>query len=92
MNIRKGNTGKKERTFQAGFTGFDYAEEGPFKKGGNSSYIFNYRYSSLSLLKSLFPQDAGKGIKYQDLFKLNFPTKKPAHFSLGIGNERFHRN
>ncbi|MDV3462925.1 TonB-dependent receptor [Elizabethkingia miricola] len=91
MNIRKGNTGKKERTFQAGFTGFDYAEEGPFKKGGNSSYIFNYRYSSLSLLKSLFPQDAGKGIKYQDLsFKLNFPTKKAGTFSLwGLGMKDF---
>lgn len=91
MNIRKGNSGKKERTFQAGIMGLDYAEEGPFKKGGNSSYIFNYRYSTLSLIKDLFPQDAGKGIKYQDVsFKLNFPTKKAGTFSLwGLGLKDF---
>lgn len=91
MNIRKGNTRKKEKTFQVGFMGLDYAEEGPFKKGGNSSYIFNYRYSTLSLLKNLFPQNAGKGIKYQDIsFKLNFPTQKAGTFSVwGLGMKDF---
>lgn len=83
MNLRKGNSGKKERTFQVGLTGLDYAEEGPFKKGGKATYIFNYRYSTLALIKFLLPEGGGKGVKYQDLsFKLNFPTKKAGTFSL----------
>lgn len=83
MNLRKGNSGKKERTIQIGLTGLDYAEEGPFKKGGKATYIFNYRYSTLALVKSLLPENGGKGVKYEDLsFKLNFPTKKAGTFSL----------
>lgn len=87
MNLRKGNSGKKERTIQVGITGLDYAEEGPFKKGGKATYIFNYRYSTLTLVKSLLPENGGKGVKYEDLsFKLNFPTKKAGTFSLwGLG-------
>lgn len=91
MNIRKGNDFKKERTIQLGLTGLDYAEEGPFKKEGKATYIFNYRYSTLSLLKSLLPEDGGKGVNYQDLsFKLNFPTKQSGTFSaFGIGLKDF---
>lgn len=87
MNLRNGNSGKKERTIQVGLTGLDYAEEGPFKKGGKATYIFNYRYSTLALVKSLLPENGGKGVKYEDLsFKLNFPTKKAGTFSLwGLG-------
>jgi hypothetical protein len=91
MNIRKGNNGKKERTFQIGLTGLDYAEEGPFKKGGKATYIFNYRYSTLTLLKSILPQDGGKGVNYQDFsFKINLPTKKAGTFSFwGIALKDF---
>lgn len=87
MNLRKGNSGKKERTIQIGLTGLDYAEEGPFKKGGKATYIFNYRYSTLALVRSLLPENGGKGVKYEDLsFKFNFPTKKAGTFSLwGLG-------
>lgn len=91
MNIRKGTTSAKERTFQIGLTGLDYAEEGPFKKGGAASYIFNYRYSTLALLKPLLPEDGGKGVKYEDIsFKLNFPTKRAGTFTFwGIGLKDF---
>lgn len=87
MNLRNGNNSKKERTFQLGLTGIDYAEEGPFKKGGHATYIFNYRYSTLALLKPLLPEGGGKGVKYQDLsFKINLPTKKSGTFSFwGLG-------
>src|SRR5690606_32640130 len=46
----------------------------------------NYRYSTLALLESIMPDDAG-GTNYQDLsFKLNFPSKKAGAFSpWGIG-------
>jgi len=84
--MRNGNNQKPEHTFQLGVLGIDVASEGPFKKGCNSSYLFNYRYSTLSLLEPILPENAG-GTTYQDLsFKLNFPTKKSGTFSIwGIG-------
>ncbi|MCC6371327.1 MAG: TonB-dependent receptor, partial [Bacteroidia bacterium] len=84
--MRKGNNEKREHTFQVGLIGIDASSEGPFKKGGQASYLFNYRYSTLALLKPVLP-DGASSIKYQDLsFKLHFPTKKAGTFSLwGIG-------
>jgi hypothetical protein len=84
--MRNGNNQKPEHTFQLGLLGIDAASEGPFKTGCNSSYLFNYRYSTLALLEPLLPENAG-GTTYQDLsFKLNFQTKKAGTFSLwGIG-------
>ncbi len=86
VNMRRGNNRKMENTFQIGPLGIDLASEGPFKKDGDASYIFNYRYSTLALLSPLMPEDAD-GTQYQDLsFKLNFPTRKAGTFSLwGIG-------
>ncbi len=86
MNLRKGNTEKTERTFQLGLIGLESSQEGPFKKGGKSSYVYNYRYSTLGLLAPLLP-DGASSITYQDLsFKLNFPTKKAGIFSVwGLG-------
>lgn len=84
--MRTGNKEKHEHTFQVGVIGIDAAMEGPFKKDKQSSYIFNYRYSTLGLLESILPENAG-GTNYQDLsFKLNFPTKMNGTFSVwGIG-------
>lgn len=87
MAMRKGNNSKHEHTVQIGLTGLDFASEGPFKKDGKSSYLFNYRYSTLALLRPLLPEGGGNGVEYQDLsFKLNFPTKKAGTFSIwGLG-------
>ena len=63
IHLRKGNNQKRENTVQIGVIGIDVASEGPFKKGGKSSYIFNYRYSTLDLLSSLMPENAD-GTKY----------------------------
>lgn len=84
--MRTGNNSEREHTFQIGGIGIDLSSEGPFKKDGKSSYLFNYRYSTLSLLKPLLPADAG-GTTYQDLaFKINLPTKKAGLFSVwGLG-------
>ncbi|TCK80833.1 TonB-dependent receptor [Albibacterium bauzanense] len=84
--MRNGNNQNHEHTFQLGLLGIDAASEGPFKKGKRSSYLFNYRYSTLALLEPLLPENSG-GTSYQDLsFKLNFPTKKAGTFSIwGIG-------
>jgi CarboxypepD_reg-like domain len=86
ISMRKGNNEKREHTLQAGIIGLDASSEGPFKKGGKASYLFNYRYSTLALLTPLLPDNANS-ITYQDLsFKLNFPTKKSGTFSVwGIG-------
>lgn len=86
ISMRTGNRNKRENTIQIGLTGIDLASEGPIKKGSRSTYLFNYRYSTLSLLQPILPENGG-GVKYQDLsFKLNFPTKKSGTFSFwGIG-------
>lgn len=86
VKMRTGNAEKRESAIQIGGIGIDVSSEGPLRKGGRSSYLFNYRYSTLALLKPLIPKEAGI-IKYQDLsFKFNFPTKKNGTFVLwGIG-------
>ncbi len=86
IKLRNGNNKRNENAVQLGLIGIDVSSEGPFKKDKQSSYLFNYRYSTLSLLSPLMPDDAD-GTKYQDLsFKLNFPTAKAGTFSLwGIG-------
>jgi hypothetical protein len=86
MNLRSGNSRKRESTFQLGAIGIDFASEGPFRKDGNASYLFNYRYSTLALLSPVLPENAG-AVRYQDLsFKLNFPTRRAGVFSIwGIG-------
>jgi hypothetical protein len=81
MRIRNGNNEKREHTIKAGIIGVDFATEGPFVKGRKSSYLMNYRYSTLALISPLLPQNA-QGIKYQDLsFKLNFPMGKKGTLS-----------
>lgn len=77
MKLRNGNNQKRENTFQIGILGIDAASEGPISKKHNSSYIFNYRYSTTSLL------NLGGNLDYQDLnFKMNFPTQKAGIFSI----------
>ena len=85
MKLRTGNNEKYEHAAQAGIMGLDFSSEGPFKKGKKASYLFNYRYSTLGLVKSFLPEE-GLPV-YQDLcYKLNFPTKKAGTFTFwGIG-------
>jgi hypothetical protein len=87
IKLRTGNNEKQERTFQIGMMGIDLSAEGPFKKGGKASYLFNYRYSTLALLSKMGAIPSEQTPKYQDLsFKLNFPTQKAGVFSVwGIG-------
>lgn len=86
LKLRTGNNEKYEHTIQLGALGTDISSEGPFKKGGKASYLFNYRISTLVLLQPLLPENA-QGISYQDLsVKLNFPTEKSGVFTFwGLG-------
>lgn len=86
LRLRRGNNQTYEHAAQVGLTGLDISSEGPIGSPGTSSYLFNYRYSTLSLLEPLLPEDADD-TRYQDLsFKLHVPTGTTGILSLwGIG-------
>lgn len=78
MHLRKGNNQKAEHSFKAGMIGLDYSTEGPIKKG-SSSYLMNYRYSTLGLLSAIGLNlvDERENNNFQDLaFNLAFANKK----------------
>jgi hypothetical protein len=88
LKMRNGNTEKHERTFQLGFMGTELGLEGPINKAKGSSYMINYRYSTLDLFSAMhIPIGTGAVPRYQDMgFRFNFPTKKAGVFSLsGVG-------
>lgn len=87
VRMRTGNNEKPEFTVGVGVLGVDLAAEGPFKKDYAGSYLFNYRYSSLSLLDNLGVVDFGGVPKYQDLsFKVNLPLGNAGTLTLfGLG-------
>jgi len=89
MKLRKGNDEKREYAFSIGALGTDATIEGPFVKGGRSSYLVNYRYSTLTLLNNLGVVDFNGIPKYQDLsFKLHLPTRTLGTFSVfGVGGK-----
>lgn len=87
IKLRRGNNEKKEHAFQAGLLGIDFSSEGPIKKGSRSSYLINYRYSSLAILNPLIDITGDVVPTFQDAaFTFDFPTKSLGRFSLwGIG-------
>lgn len=91
LNLRKGNSSRREFTGQIGFNGLELGAEGPFSKKSKASYLVYYRYSIPGLLKSL-GVDVGTGAAvpaYQDIsFKIDLPTKNAGQFTLfGIGGK-----
>ena len=87
VKLRSGNNERFEATGGIGLMGTDLTLEGPFKKGYAGSYLFNYRYSTISLIKDLGLVDVPGGVNYQDLtFKIVLPTKRTGTFSIyGLG-------
>jgi hypothetical protein len=89
INFRNGNQDKREYTFQAGMLGLDLAVEGPIKKGDKSTFLFNYRYSTLGILSAMgFNIEGGnENNTFQDLaFKVNVPTENFGTFNVfGLG-------
>ncbi len=77
LNMRAGNNEQYEFLGQVGFNGFELGAEGPFKKGGRSSFLANYRYSTLEVFDLLGIRFGTSGIPgYQDVsFKMNFPLR-----------------
>lgn len=86
MKFRTGNNEKREHTIQVGVLGIDISSEGPFKTGSRATYLFNYRYSTFGIIKTILPPNMGIP-DYQDLsFKLNFPNKHGNISVWGIGS------
>ncbi|NQY11811.1 MAG: TonB-dependent receptor [Flavobacteriales bacterium] len=89
LKLRNGNDEKHEFLGQVGFNGFELGAEGPISKKKRSTYLINYRYSTLGVLQAM-GVDFGTGTAtpfYQDVtFKLNFPSKKFGTISIfGLG-------
>ncbi|MBN9297657.1 MAG: TonB-dependent receptor [Filimonas sp.] len=86
LNFRNGNKDRAEYAAMIGTLGAELSAEGPMGKNRNASYLINYRYSTLAVLKNFINLN-GQVPEYQDLsFKFNWATKKAGTFSLfGLG-------
>jgi hypothetical protein len=89
LRLRNGNYEKHEFLGQIGFNGLEFGAEGPISREKKSSYLINYRYSTLGIMSAM-GIDFGTGAAipyYQDLnLKLNFPSRKIGNievFALG---------
>lgn len=91
LQMRNGNNEKYEFMGQMGFNGVELGAEGPLSKNSKASFLINYRYSVLDLIKKLgLNFGTGSGVPaYQDLsLKINIPTEHLGTFSLfGVGGK-----
>ena len=87
LKMRKGNNEKYEFMAQFGFNGIEGMAEGPISRKRKSSFLVNYRYSTLELLQWIGLEFGTTALpKYQDIsFKFNFPHKKGLTQIFGIG-------
>lgn len=89
LRLKNGNADKTEFLTEVSFTGFELGAEGPISKKNGSSYILNYRYSTLGVLNTVgLNFGTGKAVpQYQDLnFKILLPVSRKTKISLfGLG-------
>ncbi|MBX2906078.1 MAG: TonB-dependent receptor [Taibaiella sp.] len=85
IRLRDGNRNKSEFLAQVGFNGFELGAEGPLGKNKRTSYVINYRYSTLGVFQKM-GIDFGSGSAtplYQDLnFKLSSQVSKKSKLCL----------
>lgn len=84
LNLRKGNTEHSEYALMVGALGVEGALEGPIGNIEGSSYLFNFRYSTLSMLDAIGVSPAGDALPaYGDLsFNVAVPTERLGQFSV----------
>ncbi len=83
IKLRAGNNEKFEGSAAIGILGTDLTLEGPLKSGYGGSYLVNYRYSTVSLIRDLGLVDVDGVPKFQDAaFKVQLPTQKMGIFSV----------
>ncbi|MEO1215101.1 MAG: TonB-dependent receptor [Bacteroidota bacterium] len=93
MRLRKGNNKNHEFIIQPSLIGLDLSAEGPLGKSG-SSYLVNYRYSTIGLFALMGLEVTPENITYQDLaFNVSVPTKKAGTFTFfgmgGLSSNKF---
>lgn len=86
VKMRRGNNERHEFTGQVGFNGFEVGAEGPLSSNNKSSFLINYRYSTLGALNAVGLEFVEGGVpQYQDLsFKLDFQHNKGRTSFFGI--------
>lgn len=83
MTLREGNKEKMEYTAQASLLGLDVAAEGPLGKNETTSFLANYRYSTVGLLSAMGVDFGDESIAFQDLaFHLNHRARKGMNLSV----------
>lgn len=90
LKMRNGNNEKYEFLGQVGFNGFELGSEGPINKSKGSSFLVNYRYSTLGMMEKMGMNFGTTGIPfYQDLsFKINLPRTPLGAISIfGLGGK-----
>ncbi|MDR2409954.1 MAG: TonB-dependent receptor [Bacteroidales bacterium] len=91
--LRNGSTDKYQFVGQIGFNGFELGAEGPISARKESSFLINYRYSTLVVFDALnINMGLGRAVpQYQDLsFKLTLGKTKLGEWSLfGIGGTSY---
>jgi len=89
VKFRKGNNERYEFSTNIGILGLNFGAEGPFSKKGKSSFLFNYRYSTLSVLDAIGIHVVSEKTEniYQDVsFNINIASKKKAMVNVfGLG-------
>ncbi len=87
MTLRPGSSDKMQYTAQASLIGLDMAAEGPLPKLKKSSFLVNYRYSTVGLLSKMGVDFGGESISFQDFsFHLTLPGAKGGNLSaFGFG-------
>jgi hypothetical protein len=85
IKLREGNRNRNEFVAQVGFNGFELGAEGPLGNNKRTSYLINYRYSTLGLFQKMgISFGTGSAVPYyQDLnFKVTSQLSKRSRVSL----------
>lgn len=88
LKLRNGNNDRYEFTGQLGFLGTEFTAEGPISRKQGSSFLVNYRYSTLQLFQGMNIKIGTTSVpNYQDAsFRLNFPIGKKSNLAIyGLG-------
>lgn len=82
MSLREGNKQERHYTAQASLIGLDAAAEGPLDKKQNTSFLVNYRYSTVGLLSAMGVKFGDEDIRFQDLtFSIDSKLSKERRLS-----------
>ena len=83
MKLRTGNADKIHYTAQASLLGLDLAVEGPLNKNKRTTFLANYRYSTLGLLSKAGIDFGDEKISFQDFsLHLNHQYVKGGNLSI----------